>query len=608
MQVEILGRMAYARKETAIEKTESYRRITALKNKKIAPVVAVFILIILVVLITLATKFIERYIPSKEHQDMNEYYHLSAADDMALVVNDEVLETTCKYIDGRVYVDYDTVHDLFNGTFYWDANENILFYTLPDSLVTVPAGGNTYQVGKDTLTAEYTIVRNDSNVMYMSLDFVKQYTNLDFTVFEDPNRVVIISEWGDVAMASVKKDTQIRLKGGIKSPILKDAAKGETVIVLEEGEKWAKVSTVDGIIGYLKKKFLGSNTTTARTNEFSEPEYTHITRDKTIQMAWHQVTNKEANGQVANVLQNSKGINVISPTWFYLNDNQGNIGSLASSDYVNYCHQNGIEVWALVSNLVNTDVEMSTYVMTHTSARQNLVNQLISAAIQYDLDGINLDFESLDPAVGDGYVQFVRELSLKCANNNIVLSVDNYVPTAYTDFYNRSEQAKFADYIVIMAYDEHYAGSEEGSVASIGFVKDGVANTLAEVPAEQIILGCPFYTRIWALTPKGDGDTTAEASEDYNPFDVSSEAVGMDTAAKRLEVNGATASWSEETGQNYAEYENEGILYKVWLEDATSLEKKLEVMKENSLAGAAFWKLGFETDSIWDTIIKYTSN
>ena len=249
--------------------------------------------------------------------------------------------------------------------------------------------------------------------------------------------------------------------------------------------------------------------------------------------------------------------------------------------------------------------------LIYTSKRTNLINQVIADALQTGVDGINLDFESLNSeAVGDSYIQFIRELSLKCANNGVVLSVDNYVPSAYTAFYDREEQANFADYVVIMGYDEHYAGSDEGSVASIGFVTNGVADTLKEVPADQIILGCPFYTRIWAETPKADDeeDTTAAAAEDYVPYDLTSEAVGMDTVQKRLELNGATPTWSEEDGQNYAEYVNDGVTYKVWIEDAASLEKKLEVMKSNKLAGISFWKLGFETDSIWDTIIKYTNN
>jgi spore germination protein YaaH len=246
-------------------------------------------------------------------------------------------------------------------------------------------------------------------------------------------------------------------------------------------------------------------------------------------------------------------------------------------------------------------------VLTHTSVRENLVNQIISKALQYNLDGVNIDFEALSSEVGDGFIQFIRELSIKCRDNGLVLSVDNYVPSAYTKFYNRSEQAAFADYIIVMAYDEHYAGSDEGSVASINFVEEGAENTLdAGVPAEQLILGMPFYTRIWAETPKEGEDDSAEASsEDYVGYELSSEAVSMAEARSRIDANGAEISWLEDVGQNYAQYEVDGVTYKVWLEDAQSLDRKLQVMQDNDLAGAAFWKAGMETSDVWDTISLY---
>jgi len=240
--------------------------------------------------------------------------------------------------------------------------------------------------------------------------------------------------------------------------------------------------TADGIIGYVKNSTLSSTETKERKSEYTPETFAHITKDFTICMAWHQVTSQSANSTISSVLAGTKGVNVISPTWFYLNDNNGNLANLASMDYVNYCHSQGVEVWALVSNLENADAD-STEVLTHTSKRQNLVNQIVSMAIQYNLDGVNLDFEALSREnVGDAYIQFVRELSIKCGNNGIVLSIDNYVPTEYTSFYNREEQANFADYIVIMGYDEHYAGSDAGSVSSLSWVKQGVSDTLKEVP------------------------------------------------------------------------------------------------------------------------------
>lgn len=580
------------------------------RNKKMIPVVAVFILIGVVILLMLCGNFLKRYIPTKETEDLSEYYGLTSEEEMGIVLNDVLLEAKGIYVDGKAYLDYQTIHDNINERFYWDANENVLLYTTPSDLITVNAGENRYFVTKAETATDYTIARVDADQLYIALDFVQQYTNMTYDYFENPNRVTIVTEAGDKQITTAQKKTEIRRKGGIKSPILKQVEKGDTLAVLEEGDTWSKVASEDGIIGYVKKKFIGEIgelSAQSVTNGYKE-EFTHIRKDYAINMGWHQVTNPDANSKIASVLTATKGVNVISPTWFYLNDNNGNVASLANMDYVNYCHQNGVEVWGLVSNLENKDVD-STEVLTHTSKRQNLVNQIIAQAIQYNLDGVNVDFEALSADSGDGFIQFVRELSLKCANNGLVLSVDNYVPTASSTFYNRAEQAKFADYIIIMGYDEHYVGSEAGSVASIGFVKQGVADTIAEgVPTDQIILGMPFYTRVWALTPKDTaGDSVEAASDDYVGYDTTSQALGMDDVQSLLTTNGAVASWSEESGQNYAEYVNSGVTYKVWIEDAASLEKKLQVLKENNLAGAAFWKLGLENAGVWDTIIKYVN-
>lgn len=574
-------------------------------RKKVMPVLVAVIFVIVIGLIAVGTMVVQKYTPSKEPSDLKAYYHLEEEDDIAIVFNNEITGQVCKYWDGHVYFTYEYVHNTLNQRFYWDKNENILRYTTPDNVISVNAGGSQYMTGKTPSDEGYTIVRVDGDIMYLALDFVQKYTNLEFSIHENPNRLLITDTWGAIQKADLKKKTQIREKGGIKSPVVAELEKGTTVTLIDEVDEWARVITDDGMIGYLKKKTLGTSREEITSHEFEEPVFPHLLRDKKITMAWHQVTSQEANDQVANVLQETKGINVLSPTWFYLNDNSGNIKSLASTSYVNYCHQNNIEVWALISNLENREVDTAA-VLTHTSTRDYLVNQIIAAAIEYDLDGINLDFEELSGEVGDAYIQFIRELSLKCRNNGIVLSVDNYVPSSFTAFYNRREQAVFADYVVIMGYDEHYSGSEEaGSVASIGFVTKGVDDTLLEVPPEQTILGMPFFTRVWECTPKENVPENEQADEDYIPYTLNSQAVGMSEAENRLNINGVEAVWSEEDGQYYGEYDIDGITYRIWMENDASMEQRLSLMKNRGLAGASFWKLGLEKSSIWDTILKY---
>ena len=573
-------------------------------KKKALPVLVVCALIVIIVAITGISALIKKYTPSKERQELSEYYNLTSEDQVAIILNNEVIETTAKMIGDHVYIDYQFVHDSLNPRFYWDANENILLYATARDLISAEADSNCYLVTKSSIDYGRPIVKATSDSAYIDLDFVKEYSDFTYEYFSDPNRIIVYNTWGNYEVATVRRNTHIRVKGGIKSPILADVKEKDQLCVLEVGDNWTKVMTNDGVVGYVQGKRLSGTTEDTRSSDYEPEVFAHITKDFEICMAWHQMTTRAVNSDVASVLASTKGINVISPTWFYLNDNNGGIADLGSTDYVNYCHSQGVEVWALVSNLENSDVD-TTYVLTHTSTRQNLVNQIVSVAIQYNLDGINLDFEALNrEEVGDAYIQFVREHTIKCENNGIVLSIDNYVPTSYTSFYNRSEQANFADYVVIMGYDEHYAGSDEGSVSSLGWVRQGVIDTLAEVPANQVILGMPFYTRVWALTP----DEEAGDNDDIDAnilYSVSSQVYGMRSANNLLANYGVEKQWLEDSGQNYAEFESEGITYKVWLEDSASAEARLKLMDEYELAGASFWKLGFETSDVWDTIIKY---
>lgn len=574
-------------------------------KKKILPVIAFIAVVVLIIAIIGISSLAKKYTPSKERMELSEYFNISSDDEIAIVLNREKIESKAKIINNETYLDYKFVHDYINPRFYWDENENILLYATSNGLISASADANSYLTNKSTTDYKCPVVKATSDSALIEIDFVLKYSDFTYELFEKPNRLVMNNEWGKIETASVKKDTQLRVKGGIKSDILEDLEKGSIINVIEAGDNWTKVMSSDGVIGYIKSKYVVDNETVKLKNpDYVEDKLPHIEKDFKICMAWHQVTTSSANSDIANVISSTKGVNVISPTWFYLNDNKGNIVDLASSNYVNYCHQQGVEVWALVSNLENSDVD-STYVLTHTSTRQYLVNQIIAAAIKYELDGINLDFEALDGnAVGDAYIQFVRELAIKCSNNGIVLSVDNYVPTSYTAFYNRKEQANFADYIVIMGYDEHYKGSDAGSVSSLKWVDQGVRDTLESVPENQVILGMPFYTRLWSLVAN-EADTESATEEDAITYETTSTVYGMTSAANLLKEKGIEPEWIAEDGQNYATWNEGNVTYKIWLENASSTEERLKLVNQYSLAGASFWKLGLESSDVWDTVIKY---
>lgn len=584
----------------------SRRRSPEFKKKMIS-VLATLILLVIVTIIYVVGNIIEKYTPTDEKANLTEYFEMSKEDEVALILQNVKAEEKGLIANDQIYLEYSTVKTYLNSRFYWDPNENVLLYTTPTDVVSAQVGSKDYYIGKTKNTENYDIVKVDGSNAYIAIDFIQKYTNISYEKFSEPNRVHITYEWGNTTYAELKKDESVRVKGGIKSPILTDVLEGSRVTIIEQGEDWSKVRSEDAFIGYIKNKNLINISEQAEARSFEEPVYTNISKDYEINLVWHQVTEKAANDKLLTLLADTKGVNTISPTWFSLIDNEGNISSLADATYVQHAHQLGIEVWALIDNFND---ELSTFeVLSYTSKREKLINQLIAAAIEYDLDGINIDFEELKTEEGEPFIEFIRELSIKCRNNGIVLSIDNYVPSEFSALYNRKEQGIVADYVIVMGYDEHYATSEEpGSVASISFVRSGIENTLLEVPKEKVINAVPFYTRLWIETPKSEEEIASETeSTEYIPYTLSSEVYSMANSDKLITSNGLTPMWDETTAQYYANYEIDGIGYEIWLEEEASIEEKMKLIDEFDLAGVACWKLGLEKQSIWDTIIKYVN-
>lgn len=570
------------------------------------------ILVLIVIGIVGGAFLLKRYSPSKEKADLKKYYGIEQDNQVAVIIDNQILEAKAAMFDGKPYLEYSLVRDYLNDRFYWDSNENILLYTLPEGTIRADVGSNEYTLQKEKKSEDYTIIKTEGSTAYIALDFVQKYTNIEFKTYEDPQRVMIISDWGKIRTATVKKDTQVRYRGGVKSPYLTEVSKKDKVTVIENEGDWKKVRTEDGYIGYIKKNCLKNEKEETISREFEEQVYTNISKDYTINMAWHVVTNQSANEKVLQTIADTKGLTTISPTWFTIADTDGNINSLASSQYVNYAHQSNIEVWALVRDFDGGigSYEESYEVLSHTSKRENLVNQLIAEALQTGIDGINVDFEKISAECGEHYIQFIRELSVKCRQNGLVLSVDNYVPKTYNAHYHIEEQGKVADYVIIMGYDEHYSGSyESGSVASLNFVKEGIEATLNAVPKEKVIDAVPFFTRLWKEVPKTEEELAEEAGTEAAEYSVkvTSEALGMEAAEQAIADAGAQTTVDEATKQNYAQWEADGATYKIWLEDETALEEKLKLMKEYKLAGTAAWRLGFEKSSVWELILKYVN-
>ncbi len=558
--------------------------------KKFIPAIIAIALILIVVAGSFAMKLKEKYSYSDEQQNLEEYYDLLAAADsrsVAVVLQNERIPNWVKLIDDRCYMELRDVQALLNTRFYYDENEGLLIYTTPTQKIIHVIGTNVYSVDGAEQSVDYAITVQEGQSLYLALDYVKQYTNFSYELFTQPNRMQLRTEWGSRDSAVVSKDTHVRVKGGIKSPILRALEEGETVTVLETMETWTKIKTNDVMIGYVENKFLKNHVTEEEipVTDYAEPEYTSIHRDYKINLGWHAIYSEAGNDTFESVVDGTGTMNVISPTWFFLDGNEGDIQAMPSKAYVEKAHSRNMEVWALLENI---SLECNTHeVLSYTSKREKLINTLMSYLLEYDIDGINVDFESLSGETGEHFTQFLRELSIACRLNGIVLSVDNYVPRESNTFYNRKEQGVVADYVIIMGYDEHWGGGGvAGSVASIGYVQEGIEKTLKDVPAEKIINALPFYTRVWKT--KGG--------------EVTSEALGMEAAAEFISKYDVPTVWDEETCQNYGEIQMGDTFYQVWLEDERSIETKLTVMKNLNVGGVAAWQLGLEDKDIWDII------
>ena len=551
---------------------------------------------LILIAIIIISAIVKMLTPSDEVMPLSEYYQVEDKE-VVLVLQNQIYEKKGLLIDGRVYIDYDTVVQEFNHRFYWDYNENVLTYSTPEEIIRADASSNTYTVTKSMVETEreyeYPIAEVFADKVYLSLDFVKQYSDLTFQYYKDPNRVVINYLWGDYLYTEVSKATQLRYEPNIKSPILLELPVGTSLVYVDTEEApekgFVKVMTEDGVKGYIKKKSTKEAYYQTLESTYQEPEYTAQSRTEKINLAFHQVFNQDANAGLEDLIDRTKGVNVVSPTWFSIDDVSGTITSLASEKYVTRANSRGLEVWALVNDF-NTDVSMKE-LLSYSSRRDTLSNALIEKALAYKLNGINIDFENISSEAGVDYIQFLRELSVKCRNNGIVLSVDNYVPSAYTEYYDREEQGKVVDYVITMAYDEHHGNSEEaGPVASLGFVSDAVNNILEVVPKEKVIIAIPFYTRLW----KEGADGT-----------LSSETYAMSPAADLIKNNGVEAKWDDVSGAYYVEYNKDGDTYKMWQEEDKSIEEKMKVIYDADVAGVAEWKLGLENSSIWNVIIRY---
>lgn len=573
--------------ETVKKRIEQKKRKKGRKGSSLSPaiipVLGVLIIIVTIIGINVGRSTLENR-NIKVTADLKELFGGMGVEEAGIILNSEYVKETRSYMDGdKVYLPYDFVKSELNDWFYHDENEDLVLYTTPDGTDSIAEGSDTKEF---------------NGIFCLSTDVVKKYTDIDIDTFPDGSTryILIRNRFGKYSGASALKKTAVRVSGDKKSDILAVLDENDNVRVLDAGNQWSAIQTNDGLIGYVLSKDLTdykdeSDTAPGRVPEMVFPSTNF---NQKIVLGWHQVMNSTANNSVYDILAKDTGLNVLSPTWYSLTDQAGNMTDHSSADYVQAAHDAGKQVWSVIDNF-NTEgfiPDQDTHeVLSYTSKRKALIDTLVASVTASGADGINVDFEKLSADTGQHFAQFIKELSLASHKAGLILSVDNYVPEAYSQHYHREVQGRVCDFCVIMGYDEYNASSTEaGPVASLDFVENGIEKTLLDVDPSKVINGLPFFTRIW---------------ETENGIVKSTQALGMTEASDTFKAHNVTPSWDDGAGCNYGEYESNGHLFRMWLEDNESMNAKLSVMDSYKLAGAAFWKLGLENSEVWPDIKAY---
>ena len=577
-------------------------------DKKL-PKKIILLLIGVVLVITLIYIIADLGSPSTKKANLAELYSAEEGS-MAIVANGKLTNVRAINKDGKIYVRLGILTDQINSKFFYETTDKVLYYTSPTEIIEARAkdtfeGAKIFfdstetanepfipdesDAKKETVAVEKTLTTDER--IYVLLPYIAKYTNISYKVYDNPSRILIRSKFGECETGYADGGTAVRTNPNKKSEVVTQLGGGTKIWIVASKDGWSLVCDEEnGFSGYIESSDITKKEKEQVDSVFTEPEYKYNKLNGKVNLVWHQTLSRSGTDEFKSQISKTQGVNVISPTWFSVVSSDGDIESRASHEYVEYAQSRGLKVWALVENF-NTDNTLDYAALLGTKkSRTRMIETLITKALEYNIDGINVDFEGLPASAGKGYVQFIRELAIKCRKNNLFITVDCYVPSAWTQHYHRKDLAEVADYLIIMAYDEHYEGSEAGSTSSLPFVQNAIEDTLAEgVDKEQFVCGIPFYGRIW----RGEG------------MSIKTEALGMDQMAKYMSENPNDTSWDETLGQYVIDMGDKNDPVRIWVEDEQSLTLKLDEIFDKKLAGVAGWKLGKDNSGAWSAISEY---
>ncbi len=541
---------------------------------------------------------LDRYLPNFEQISLEQAFP-QWEDSIGIAVEDIAVESNKKALikNSEVYFTADFVKEYIDKYIFWEENSDRLTITTEDKVIKMKTDELTAYVNNDILTLNLPIEKHSSEA-YLPESLLEMLYNVDINYIKNYDIITLDYTEKEYTKAEIisKKEINLRQKADKKSYIISKIQPNEEVYIYDyriENE-WTRIR-FNGIVGYIETKYI--------SNIYKiEPVVEEVKNEKEIwkpengkiNLVWEQVFKVESNMENL-TLKAKDGLDVVSPTWFSIADENGNISNIADKRYVDWAHNQGYQVWALIDN--QFDGKLTHSVLSNSESRENLIKQILALAALYDLDGINVDFESVKQETGDYYLQFLRELAPFMKEQGLIITVDTYVPSNWSWYYHRDEVAKVVDYVMVMTYDEHWSTSpESGSVASLSWVRESIEASLELIPKEKLLMGVPYYTRLWAETLTEEG------------VKVSSVAYGMEKGKNILKEHNVEPIWNEKAGQYYGEYTEDGITYKIWLEEERSITEKVKLAQEYDLAGIAGWKRGLESVKIWDILKQELKN
>ncbi|MGZ0052216.1 glycosyl hydrolase family 18 protein [Brevibacillus gelatini] len=497
----------------------------------------------------------------------------------------------------QILLPFDFIKEKIDPAIFWDEPTKSVIVTTKDKVLRMESGEVVAHLNKQPVNLQVP-VKEVGNTRYVPLDPLEKLYPFAFERKADTGVLTVEQEGYEIDQAKVISDEEkepVRVGASHRTPIVAELSPGEVVDVLGQQEGYYRVLTASGIAGFLPEKSLemtSKRKVSLQHATASEGQTAWKPNGQKVNLVWEHVVNKNPNVAQIGALP---GVNVVSPTWFELKDAEGTLLNRADPAYVKWAHKRGYQVWGLVTNGFNPDWTQA--VLGSYDKRDKLIAQLIHYAHLYDLDGINIDFENVYYEDKERLVQFVRELTPYLHQQGLTVSMDVTIKSnakTWSMFLDRRALAQVVDYMAVMTYDEHWAASPKaGSVASLPWVEAGLQGVLEEVPNEKLLLGVPFYTRLWTEAKQADGTVK-----------VSSKALSMPKAQEWVQERKLTPVLDEASGQHYVEYRDpkDGNVYKMWLEDVSSMKKRIELVKKYNLAGVASWRRGFEEPQIWPAI------